>query len=92
MTLLTGIGGAAWSTAAEKLALPYLRTVVIGEPAVRDVYGYWRAVADRDGLSEAGALLVRPDGYIAWRHRDAQWETDAAVLLLEEALGAVLGR
>jgi 2,4-dichlorophenol 6-monooxygenase len=91
MTVLTGLAGTSWVAAADKLALPYLRTVVIGEPGAQDVYGYWRRVADRDGLSEAGALLVRPDGYVAWRHLDALWDQTEAVDLLEDALGRLLG-
>ena len=62
------LGGQAWERAADKLDLPYLRTVVVGEPGAIDPYGYWRRVREID---EAGALLVRPDGYIAWRHSAA---------------------
>ena len=32
MTLLTGLGGQAWKHAAGQLDLPFLRTVVVGEP------------------------------------------------------------
>ena len=91
MTLLTGIGGSAWAQAAAKLAHPSLRTVVIGEPGAQDVYGYWRRIAERDGLSEAGALLVRPDGYVAWRHREPVWDETEAVHALEGALARILG-
>ena len=66
MTLLTGIAGAAWKDAAAKLDLPFLKTVVVGEPGAIDPYGYWQQIRD---IPEAGALLVRPDGYIAWRMR-----------------------
>ena len=64
MTLLTGLGGQAWKRAAQKLDLPFLRTVVVGEPGAIDPYGYWRNVRE---IHEAGAILVRPDGYVAWR-------------------------
>ena len=30
----------------------------------RDVYGEWHRTS---GIEESGCLLVRPDGYIAWR-------------------------
>lgn len=89
MTLLTGIGGQAWKRAAAKLDLPFLRTVVVGEPGTIDPYGYWRQVRDID---EAGALLVRPDGYIAWRHSAAVWDDTEALASLETALTAVLDR
>jgi 2,4-dichlorophenol 6-monooxygenase len=87
MTLLTGLGGVAWKAAAEKLDLPFLRTVVVGEPGTMDPYGYWQQIRE---IPEAGALLVRPDGYVAWRHNAEVWETDRAAHLLEDALGTVL--
>ena len=83
MTLLTGIAGVAWKDAADKLELPFLKTVVIGEPGALDPYGYWQQVRD---IPEAGALLVRPDGYIAWRHNAEVWDIDEATTLLEGAL------
>ncbi|MFJ2756434.1 FAD-dependent monooxygenase [Nocardioides sp. NPDC087217] len=89
MTLLTGIGGAAWKHAADKLDLPFLRTVVIGEPGTIDPYGYWERIRE---IPEAGALLVRPDGYIAWRHNAEVWDTDEALRFLETALCRVLDR
>ncbi|MGW5301004.1 FAD-dependent monooxygenase [Rhodococcus aetherivorans] len=87
MTLLTGLGGQAWKRAAAKLDLPFLRTVVVGEPGTIDPYGYWRRVRDID---EAGALLVRPDGYVAWRHSAPVWDDTEALTSLENALTAVL--
>lgn len=89
MTLLTGLGGVAWVRAAEKLDLPMLRTVVVGEPGAADPYGYWRQARQMD---EAGALLVRPDGYIAWRQADAVWDDSEALRQLEDALCSVLDR
>ncbi|MGV9734500.1 FAD-dependent monooxygenase [Rhodococcus aetherivorans] len=87
MTLLTGLGGQAWKRAAAKLDLSFLRTVVVGEPGTIDPYGYWRRVRDID---EAGALLVRPDGYVAWRHSAPVWDDTEALTSLENALTAVL--
>ncbi|TDC67762.1 2,4-dichlorophenol 6-monooxygenase [Actinomadura sp. GC306] len=89
MTVLTGLSGTAWKRAAEKLDLPFLRTVVVGEPGTADPYGYWRRVRE---VPEAGALLVRPDGYIAWRHDAEVRDDDAAMALLEQALCTVLDR
>ena len=89
MTLLTGIAGVAWKDAAAKLELPFLKTVVIGEPGALDPYGYWQQVRD---IPEAGALLVRPDGYIAWRHNAEVWDIDEATTLLEAALDTLLDR
>lgn len=89
MTLLTGVGGGAWSNAVDKLGLPFLRTVVVGAPGTIDPYGYWRQIRE---IPEAGALLVRPDGYVAWRHNAEVWDADLAVELLQKALCTVLDR
>ncbi|MEZ5740956.1 MAG: FAD-dependent monooxygenase [Burkholderiaceae bacterium] len=63
-TLVTGLAGTAWPEAAARLVEPCLRTVVIGAPGLLDVYCSWSRVREVD---EAGALLVRPDGVVAWR-------------------------
>ena len=89
MTVLTGLSGQAWRQAAEDLDLPFVKTVVIGEPGAADPYGYWRKVCE---IEEAGALLVRPDGYIAWRHPVAVHDVAEATQLLETALSRVLDR
>ena len=85
--LVTGLAGTAWVTAAERLDAPYLRPVVIGAPDHADLYGEWHARRD---LPEAGALLVRPDGYIAWRCADAVNDPGQAEQLLRAALTSVL--
>ncbi|MGW5340851.1 FAD-dependent monooxygenase [Rhodococcus pyridinivorans] len=89
MTLLTGIGGQAWKRAAATLDLPFLRTVVIGEAGINDSYGYWRQLRE---IHEAGALLVRPDGYVAWRYSAPVWDDSEALTHLENALSIVLDR
>jgi 2,4-dichlorophenol 6-monooxygenase len=60
-TLLTGISGTAWLDAAESLPVTVVR---IGVDGLRDAYGNW--LRSRE-INEDGALLVRPDGYVAWR-------------------------
>jgi 2,4-dichlorophenol 6-monooxygenase len=87
-SLLTGLAGRAWIRAADQLDLAYLRTVVIGEPGAQDPYCAWARVRE---IEEAGALLVRPDGYIAWRHSGAVWSAEEALAQLEGALRATLG-
>jgi 2-polyprenyl-6-methoxyphenol hydroxylase-like FAD-dependent oxidoreductase len=47
---------------AERLGVR-LQAIVLGADVV-DVEGRWR---ERYGVGEGGAVLVRPDGYIAWR-------------------------
>ena len=88
-TLLTGLSGGAWVEAAEELGLPYLRTVVTGANDSQDPYCDWQRVRE---ISEAGALLVRPDGYIAWRQSENVFDASMAKELLESSLAAVLGK
>ncbi|MEA5360055.1 FAD-dependent monooxygenase [Amycolatopsis sp., V23-08] len=68
-TVLTGLTGTAWRDAAAKAGAELgldLRAVLIGAPDLRDAYGDWSRLS---GITEDGCLLVRPDGYIAWRRR-----------------------
>ena len=88
MTLITGLAGQAWVAAAERLNLPFLKTVVTGAKGTADLYCDWQSVRE---IHEAGALLVRPDGYIAWRHSNAVWSADEAASELQQALQSVLG-
>ncbi|MFL6662148.1 MAG: hypothetical protein ACJ8G7_08195 [Rhizobacter sp.] len=88
-SLVTGISGQAWVDAAKELALPFLNTVVIGSPNAQDLYATWHAVREID---EAGALLVRPDGVVAWRHHGAAAGKAHARRELEQALAALLDR
>jgi 2,4-dichlorophenol 6-monooxygenase len=89
LSLVTGLAGVAWTLAVESLAIPVLRTVVIGAPDALDVYCDWQRVREID---EAGALLVRPDGYVAWRARRGVADATAARVLLGGALAAILDR
>ena len=88
-SLVTGLTGVAWVRAAQQLGLPYLRTVVIGEKGTEDPYFAWARVRE---IHESGALLVRPDGYIAWRHGAPLTDEDQALAQLRDALAAVLGK
>jgi len=88
-TLVTGLAGRAWVDAAQALGEPGLRTVVIGAPGALDAYYAWHRVREID---EAGALLVRPDGVVAWRHAGALGDAAAARALLSRALARVLDR
>lgn len=88
-SLVTGLAGLAWVSAARQLNLPYLRTVVIGEKGTADPYFAWARTRE---IHEAGALLVRPDGYIAWRHATPVEGQNEALAQLQKALAAVLGK
>jgi 2,4-dichlorophenol 6-monooxygenase len=86
-SLVTGIAGRAWADAAAELGLPFLQTVVIGVPGALDSYCNWHAVREID---EAGALLVRPDGVVAWRQRSGVAKVSQAKRELQQALASIL--
>jgi 2,4-dichlorophenol 6-monooxygenase len=86
-SLVTGLAGQAWVSAARELDRSYLRTVVIGQKDAADPYCAWQRVRE---IHEAGALLVRPDGYIAWRQSEPVWDAAEAHKQLGAALAAVL--
>ncbi|MBF8191927.1 FAD-binding monooxygenase, partial [Nonomuraea sp. K274] len=63
--LLTGAGGGRWTEAADKCAAQLgvpLRAHRVGSELI-DVDDAWQS---RYGLGQDGAVLVRPDGYVAW--------------------------
>lgn len=88
-SLVTGLSGTAWMAVARRLHLPWLRTVVVGEPGTADPYTMWPRVSE---IEEAGALIVRPDHYVGWRMPDAVHDENEAYRLLRDALSAILGR
>jgi putative polyketide hydroxylase len=84
LTLLTGRGGEAWRAAADRLARGCpLVTLTLGRE-LHDGHGSMRAY----GLDPEGAVLVRPDGYVAWRAAAA----DQPVGQLRAGLDLTLGR
>lgn len=87
MTLITGLSGQSWVTAADRLSLPYLKTIVIGTPDYQDLYCDWQVAREVD---EDGAILVRPDGYVAWRSIAATASPESAAVVLRAALEGVL--
>lgn len=87
-TVITGPSGAAWAEAVETLDKSWLDIVVIGGDKIRDPYDAWSILRE---ISEDGALVVRPDGYIAARF-NGKGLTDAqqARKDLDEAIEQVL--
>lgn len=86
--LLAGAEAEAWAAAAERVARKLgldLAVERVGS-ALADPAG---GLAARAGLTAQGALLVRPDGYVAWRSLVA--EADPA-RILETALTGILCR
>ncbi|GAB2979628.1 FAD-dependent monooxygenase [Streptomyces pseudoechinosporeus] len=90
-SVLTGLSGTQWADAAHTLAQELdldLRGVVIDRDA-HDAYGEW---ARRAEIDEDGALLIRPDGYVAWRRPSGVSDTAEATRLLRKALVTALCR
>ena len=87
--LLAGSRGGAWRRAAQgiNLSWPPLVAYTVGEDGdLVDPDGNWR---EAYGVDADGAVLVRPDGHVAWRSRSAA--SDPAEVL-RTALDRVFGR
>jgi 2,4-dichlorophenol 6-monooxygenase len=84
---VTGLAGAAWVEAVGSLDLPFLRSVVIDSPDTKDLYREWQRIRE---IEEDGVLLVRPDGYIAWRQIGGPADSVSAATLLRQALESIL--
>jgi 2,4-dichlorophenol 6-monooxygenase len=89
-TLITGIAGEAWESAAEKVGSELgvlVKTVVIGPGrAITDLYYDWAKLRE---VQESGVLLIRPDRHIGWRSVSLPDDPEGA---LRAALGRILGR
>jgi hypothetical protein len=87
-TVFVGPHGDAWRIAARTvsatLGVP-LGAIAIGVTGLRDDSG--EALA-KLGIDPDGAVLVRPDGHIAWRSRGAAADH---TVTLEHAVATVLG-
>ena len=72
-TLLAGPGGQGWAKAAisasDTLNVP-LKAFLIGQDVEADVEAWCQLY----GLSRDGAILIRPDGHVAWRSFGASEE------------------
>lgn len=93
-TLLTGIGGQAWRRAAETVARRLGHGLRINVFSLgygqewEDVYYDWSRVRDVD---DAGAVLVRPDRFIAWRSRRMLSSEEACEEKLLKVMQSLLG-
>ncbi|MFB7719001.1 FAD-dependent monooxygenase [Nocardia sp. NPDC056100] len=85
MTLLTGADGAPWLAAAIDIGIPLHAFGIGADGELTDPSGQWPASC---GITPAGALLVRPDGFIAWRSPTAVTDPHAT---LRDALAHLLG-
>ncbi|WP_445680694.1 FAD-dependent oxidoreductase [Radicibacter daui] len=89
-TLLTGIGGEAWVSAAAIVASSFgieIAAYVIGPGRdLIDIFGDW---AEMREVGEAGCVLVRPDQHVCFR---ADGPSDEARTVLQQALTKILGK
>jgi putative polyketide hydroxylase len=94
-TLLTGREGGIWIDAAREISdrtgIPLYTYTVGGGGALDDFYGRWPQLY---GVEPDGAVLVRPDGHVAWvnRGRKGQGGLWPAGAELEAALRRVTCR
>jgi 2-polyprenyl-6-methoxyphenol hydroxylase-like FAD-dependent oxidoreductase len=88
-TLLAGANGDAWRRAAQSTApssTPLKAWTIGADTEVSDPDGQWQGAY---GVDSDGAVLIRPDGYVAWRSRNGVSNPEAA---LREAFGRIFGR
>jgi hypothetical protein len=87
-TLLAGPAGHVWCQAGNLVAVQFripLHGYRVGEDGdVRDMYHDW---ASTYGVGADGAVLIRPDGYVAWRSPRG---TQKPVIELERILKTML--
>jgi hypothetical protein len=87
LTLLAGPAGREWRAAADRLAAHRAPlTALRFGPDLPDPHG---SLARRYAVGEAGAVLIRPDGYVAWRTRSPAPDAAAA---LSSAIDRATGR
>jgi hypothetical protein len=87
--LMAGAQGDAWKRAAQGIAIswpPLIAHVIGKDTEVGDLEGNWHVAY---GIEPDGAVLVRPDGYVAWRSRTGVANPEAA---LREVFDRLLGR
>jgi 2-polyprenyl-6-methoxyphenol hydroxylase-like FAD-dependent oxidoreductase len=88
--LLAGEVGVAWRTTAEAVASSLnvpLRAWTVGPTG--DLLDRNRAWTGTYGTDEDGAVLIRPDGHVAWRSKAGITHPET---VLERTLCAILGR
>ena len=86
--LITGSLGQAWAAAAVGAAQKFGIEITVASIGTdyRDTEGQWAQVRE---ISDGGAILVRPDNYVAWRSMSSTADpTDT----LAKAIGIVLHR
>jgi putative polyketide hydroxylase len=83
LVLLCGPGGAAWALAMSALRGAYGLPVDIyrvGTDLLDAAGPVAGQIAGRYGIGSAGAVLIRPDGFVAWRASGPAWADPARIL------------
>lgn len=92
-TIFTGIGGKAkWVHAADKVRKDLsveIPVYSIGGEDYRDVFYDW---SKKKGIGEKGAILVRPDRFVAWRHDGDEQDAEDCGSRLVKVMSRILGR
>ncbi|TPX13400.1 uncharacterized protein E0L32_006130 [Thyridium curvatum] len=90
--LFTGIGGGAWkaaaATVAAELGVPVDAHSIGFRQDWEDFYFDWERLR---GVEESGAVLVRPDRFVAWRCQEVVGDADACAARLKGVIRGVLG-
>lgn len=90
--LFTGIGGEAWkaaaSTVSADMGVPLEAHSIGFRQDWEDMYFDWERVR---GVGESGAVLVRPDRFVAWRIGEVLSTPDACTARLDLVMRSVLG-
>ncbi len=73
--LLAAPGGSFWRSTVNQNGLPSIDVRVLGE----DIVDVEHSCMATYGVGEGGAVLVRPDGYVAWRVASAPADPDRAL-------------
>jgi putative polyketide hydroxylase len=84
-TLLAGTEGAAWSTAAREAADAAGGVTVKAYTFGQELHDPENGFAAAYGITATGGVLVRPDGFVAWRAKSSETKP-------QETLKAVLQR
>jgi hypothetical protein len=87
--LLTGPAGSRWGGAAERIAAESFRDLhwhcLSRDGDLRDILNRWLPAYS---VGEDGAVLVRPDGFIAWRSRSAAADPERTLRAVLDRLSA----
>ncbi|KAF4334390.1 monooxygenase FAD-binding [Fusarium beomiforme] len=91
--LLTGIGGDAWKQAVDNICLEWEGLPLVAHSIGfrqdwEDFYFDWDRVR---GVGESGAVLVRPDRFVAWRAQEVLESPEACAAKLRHVLRSILG-